>query len=444
MCKMNLLKEFQTYVSKEALFEPKHKLLLAISGGLDSMVLLHVLKHFGYQVSCAHANFQLRGDESTQDALFVKNYCDSIQIPYFEEIFDTKKYASESGLGTQEAARNLRYQWFNKLLVEKSFDFILTAHHANDQAETILFHLIRGSGARGLSGMLPKNKQLVRPLLFAKKQDLESYAQLHDIPHRNDSSNESDKYSRNFIRHQIIPKVQEIQAGFITSMQHHARLMQATAHYFEEHMQGIKNSIWSKWENDLAIEAEKLCQLAYPDIVLYEMIHTYGFNILQCQQAIDAWKTKNSGAIFHGNSWRLLVDRNYLLLSTDPIAIPEITIQSLPFQFQNGHLQYTLEICDFTGFEENVWWLDASLLTFPLTIRAVSTGDKFIPLGLSQYQKISDFLINKKVNQFAKERAWVLMSNHRICMLAPFQISNEFKLTNTPQQALKISQKKEG
>jgi tRNA(Ile)-lysidine synthase len=441
---MNLLKEFQTYVAKEGLFEPKHKLLLAISGGLDSMVLLHLLKHLNYQVSCAHVNFQLRGEESNADAIFVKEYCHNLHIPFFETSFETKKYILESGEGTQEAARKLRYQWFNELLNAHSFDFVLTAHHANDQAETMLFNLFRGAGARGLSGILPKNNQLVRPLLFATKLDLEAYAHNNCIPYRSDSSNNTDDYDRNFIRHQIIPKVLEIKPGLIGTMEQNAKIMQATAHYFQEQISSIKKSICSSTNGNLIIDANKLIDLPFPAYVLFEIIQTYGFNISQCQQALEAFKSNNIGAIFKEKNARFLVDRTCFMLHTQTNIIQEATIHSLPFIYQVGNVSYTIEESPFSGFEDDVWWLNYSALTFPLTARAITHGDRFIPLGLNHHQKISDYLINKKVNLFAKEEAWVLTSDEQICFLAPFQISDAFKINSSNQQFVKISIKKEG
>lgn len=444
MCKMNLLKEFQTYVKKEALFEPKHKLLLALSGGLDSMVLLHILKQLHYHVSCAHVNFQLRGEASTQDAAFVKDYCLSHHIPYFEKAFETKKYALAAGLGTQEAARNLRYHWFDELVQANNYDYVLTAHHANDQAETILFHLIRGAGAKGLAGILPKNKQLVRPLLFASKQDLANYAQENSITFRNDASNDTDDYSRNYIRHQIIPKVQHIQPSFIGTMQHSAKLMQATAHYFQEQMASIQKSISLSRENITYIEAEKLLSLPFSEIVLYELINSYGFNFSQCQQAIQAYTNENIGALFLSKNNRLLIDRNQFIIGIETPPIPNILVTQFPFSFLIGDTEYQLEKSNFTGFQEKVWWLDLSLLSLPLNIRAIKEGDRFNPLGLKHSQKISDYFINKKINRFKKEQAWVLCCQEEICFLAPFQISETFKIQNQANELLKISIKKEG
>lgn len=444
MCKMKLLKEFQTYISKELLFEPKHKLLLALSGGVDSMVLLHLLKHCKYDVSCAHVNFQLRAEASLEDARFVKNYCRAQHIRYFEQTFETKQYALAAGIGTQEAARILRYRWFNELVQTEKFDYLLTAHHANDQAETILFHLIRGAGAKGLSGILPKNKILVRPLLFAQKQELLDYAHTNAIPFRTDASNESDDYSRNYIRHNLIPKIQHIQTGFIETMQHSSKLMQATHYYFKEQLKVIEESVCLKLPNETQLDAQKLLAMPFPEIVLYEIIAKLGYNFSQCEQIIKAYKEAHVGALFLANNNRLLINRSHLIIRPEPTPIPEIQIDKLPYTFHIGQTAYELSLSTFTRFEKDTWWLNPAVIEFPLFVKPIQAGDRFSPLGLEQRQKISDYLINKKIDRFSKESTWTLWSGESICFLGPLQISNEFKLGEHPELALKITLKKEG
>ena len=444
MCKMNLLKEFQIYISKELLFEPKHKLLLALSGGVDSMVLLHLLKQCKYDVSCAHVNFQLRAEESTADASFVKNYCGLHHTPYYEKKFETKQYALAAGIGTQEAARILRYQWFNELVQTEKFDYVLTAHHANDQAETILFHLIRGAGAKGLSGILPKNKTLVRPLLFAHKQEILNYAQLNAIPFRTDASNESDDYSRNYIRHHLIPKIQQIQTGFIATMQHSSKLMQATDYYFKQQLKAIELSLCHYHTDETHIEVQKLLALPFPEFVLYEIIAKFGFNFSQCEQIIEACKNANVGSLFLANTYRLLLNRNQLIIRPEPIPITEFKIDTLPCIFNVGNTSYELSLASFSGFEKDSWWLNPALITFPLFVKPIKPGDKFIPLGLTQKQKISDYLINKKIDRFSKAEAFTIWNGNSICFLGPYQISNDFKLGEDPQIGIKITLKKEG
>ncbi|MCG9879391.1 MAG: tRNA lysidine(34) synthetase TilS [Bacteroidia bacterium] len=435
---MNLLKEFQSFVQNNSLFEPNHKLLVAVSGGVDSMVLLHLLKLQKYEVSCAHVNFNLRGIESEADAQFVKNYCTQNHIPYYHKSFDTLSFKEASGKGTQEAARILRYQWFDELVQTESFNYLVTAHHANDQAETILFNLIRGAGAKGLAGILPKRDYIVRPLLFAKKQDLLDYAKEQQIVFRTDASNDSDDYSRNYIRHQILPKILQMQSGFVSNMQHHSNLMQATHYYYLKKINELEKTIVVENKNEYIIQLKELLAQEFPAFLLFEWIKKFGYNFNQCEQIIATLVNKHSGALFYSNSHKLLIDRNTLIIKEDSKSALHICVEKLPFQFEINQTKYSFSIEEFTGFEENTWWLDADKISLPLVIRPWQQGDKFAPLGLNQTQKISDYFTNKKLNLFQKESAWIMETHNQICFIGPYQIDNRFKVTINTKTYLRI------
>lgn len=437
---MNLLKEFQEHIDKELPFLTNKRLLLAVSGGQDSMVLLTLLRLCKFPFEVAHVNYQLRGSESDGDAHFVKEHCKLHSITYHETSFDTQLFAKAAGLGIQEAARKLRYQWFHQLIELHKFDYLLTAHHANDQAETVLFHLMRGAGVKGLAGMLVVKNQIVRPLLFANKQALINFASLNNIPYRQDSSNEKDTYSRNFIRHHIMPKLTQIQPHFVDTIQHHSRLMQHTWHYYQMQMELLKKEVLVQTEkNTCEISIAKLSILPFADMVLYHLIQEFGFNHSQCLQILEAAKTGSTGAIFLSGKHRLLLNREHFILSELPLEIEPQTITSLPSKLSMGKQEFIFEQVPFSRFEPNTWWMDMDTLQFPLNVRKIELGDKFSPLGMTQQQKVSDYLINKKIDRFLKEQSWVVISKDRICFLGPHQIAEENKIKSETKSYLKIS-----
>ncbi|MBP7510412.1 MAG: tRNA lysidine(34) synthetase TilS [Bacteroidia bacterium] len=437
---MNLLKEFQEHIEKEQLFLPQNKLLLAVSGGLDSMVLFTLLQLIKQPFEVAHVNFKLRGLESDEDANFIKEHCKLHHIPFHETQFNTQLYVQASGLGIQEAARKLRYQWFFQLMELHQFHFLLTAHHANDQAETVLFHLMRGAGVKGLAGMIEKKNKIIRPLLFATKQQLTNFATQNNLTFRQDSSNEKDTYSRNFIRHHILPKIAQIQPNFVEGIEHHSRLMQHTWHYYQEQMETVKKDILVQTEKDtLQISIPKISVLAFADMVLFYIVQEFGFNHSQCLQLLQAAKEGSTGAQFYSDTHKILVNRDTILVKILEKEIDIHTITNLPIKLTLGNMEYVFEQSNFTRFEPNTWWLDLDTLQFPIVIRKVENGDKFIPLGLSHSQKVSDYFINKKIDRFTKDQSWVMLSNNKICFLGAHQISNENKLLEQTKNFLKIT-----
>ncbi len=437
---MNLLKEFQEHIEKEQLFLPQNKLLLAVSGGLDSMVLFTLLQLIKQPFEVAHVNFKLRGLESDEDANFIKEHCKLHHIPFHETQFNTQLYVQASGLGIQEAARKLRYQWFFQLMELHQFHFLLTAHHANDQAETVLFHLMRGAGVKGLAGMIEKKNKIIRPLLFATKQQLTNFATQNNLTFRQDSSNEKDTYSRNFIRHHILPKIAQIQPNFVEGIEHHSRLMQHTWHYYQEQMETVKKDILVQTEKDtLQISIPKISVLAFADMVLFYIVQEFGFNHSQCLQLLQAAKEGSTGAQFYSDTHKILVNRDSILVKILEKEIDIHTITNLPIKLTLGNMEYVFEQSNFTRFEPNTWWLDLDTLQFPIVIRKVENGDKFIPLGLSHSQKVSDYFINKKIDRFTKDQSWVMLSNNKICFLGAHQISNENKLLEQTKNFLKIT-----
>ena len=439
---MNLFSEFKKYVQEESLFEPKHKLLVTLSGGPDSMVLLELLLQLGQQIEVAHANFQLRGAESEEETAFVKSFCAERGIKLHIKYMDTKAYMENFGIGVQEAARNLRYQWFEELRETNKLDFIVLAHHANDQVETMVFHLLRGAGSKGLAGIMPKVNHIRRPLLFASRAAIMNYAAQNKIPYRTDSSNLKEDYTRNFIRQQIIPQFERIEKGYLNNMLHTAKIMAATHHYYQAQIDLLKLELLSNESDRTEINLKNLTTKAYPSYLLFELLKPFDFNFEQCEEMLHSFENKNTGAIFLSDNFRGLINRETLLVSPYNNEIQAIEISSLPQSINIGRMVYQFSLATFEGFEENVMWLDADLLALPLAIRPINKGDKFKPLGLVHFQKVSDYLINKKINRFEKEQVFALANNSEIVALLPYQISDDYKINSDTKSFLKIEIKK--
>ncbi|MDP1727195.1 MAG: tRNA lysidine(34) synthetase TilS [Bacteroidota bacterium] len=439
---MNLLNEFKQYIQEEELFESHNQLLVTVSGGVDSMVLLHLLVETGAKIQVAHANFNLRGAESEADEELVTRFCTEKNIHLHSKKFDTHKYMLSSGLGLQEAARNLRYSWFNQLLQENKLDYILTAHHANDQAETLVFNLIRGTAVNGLAGIKNKHENKRRPLLFATKAQLTEYAYEHHIVFRNDLSNSKDMYSRNYIRLHVIPHLLKINPAFVKQTLHFSRLMQATSHYYHIGINDSRNYLLKSTDEKTGIDLNKLCTEPYPEQLLYEFIHPFGFNFIQCTQILKAWKQNKTGAVFLTQSHRALLNRKELLLEPKLFEKVFHVINEFPFAltYQNRVMRFTLQpYSNSFCFEPGLFYLNADELVYPLTIRSIETGDRFVPLGMQHSRKISDYLTDKKVDRFSKEKALVLVQKEKmIAALLPYQISDLVKVKDTCKMVLVI------
>ena len=439
---MNLLKEFKEYIEKEKLFNSKNKLLVAVSGGVDSMVLAHLLHISGYQIMVAHVNFNLRGEESEQDEILVQTFCQENNISFNCKKFDTKSYIKENKLGVQEAARELRYHWFNELLLQKNLDYIVTAHHANDQAETILFNLARGTGLKGLKGINKKENNLVRPLLFTNKIELENFAMLHKIPFRTDLSNEKNDYTRNFIRHEIIPLLIEINPSFVKNIMQFSDRMSASFYYYQKEIESIKLCLYTPNKNSSKIDLKVLITYNYPEYLLFEIIQIYGFNFYQCKLIIQAYLLKKTGAIFYSKGKRAVINRNELLLSSKTSKKLTILLESVPFSISFEAIVFEFFICEYKSnfeFEKNTLYLNYSNIELPLLLRSCELGDKFKPLGMKGNKKISDFFIDNKTDRLAKENAFVLCNHKKeILALLPYQISDSYKINSDSKKVLII------
>lgn len=438
-----MLESFLTYIRKEKLFDSHQKVLLAVSGGIDSMVMLYLFQKSGYNFSAAHCNFQLRGDESDGDEQFVKDYCDEHNIQLFTTRFETFEYARQEGISIEMAARDLRYSWFNELIADEKFDCLATAHHQDDVIETFFINLSRGTGIRGLSGIKPKFGVIVRPVLFSDRATIRNYAALHQIASREDSSNSDTNIQRNFIRHKIIPMLDEFHPAFRKNIIKTADNLFHTELIFQQKLEEIFADAINCTEWGESIEIEKLKKCRSMRTVLFEMLKEKGFSVEQVDDIIHSLDGE-SGKKFFSSTHRIVKDREVLLLSKitndrpDLVYIEKDCLEvhyPLRMRFErisrtaNFHLSKNATVADF----------DYDKLEFPLLLRKWQEGEYFQPLGMSGLKKLSDFFIDEKYSIPEKENTWILTSGNKVVWVVNKRIDDRFKVESKTQNIYRIS-----
>ena len=438
-----MLNRFLSFIKKHALNSEGEKWLLAVSGGMDSMVLLNLCHQAGFNISVAHCNFNLRGEESDADAKFVKDTCSRLKIPYFEKHFDTKSYASTHGISTQMAARDLRYAWFNELLSELNLDQLAVAHHAQDNLETVLLNLARGTSISGLRGMLPKSGDIIRPLLGFERDEIENFAKQEGIEWREDSSNASDNYKRNYLRHQIIPAFTELNAGFYTTFQNTLEKNLEVEKVFQEKITALKPYI-EEVVDGYRFSKDQIILSGIGAFQLSELLKPFGLNYEQSKELLVAMEGI-SGKTFNTSSHQLLVDREYVFITAHQ------TNEFESFLIEEGQGQFSLsqqtyEIKRLNGDSEvdrnpSNAFLDFNKLTFPLAVRAWKEGDYFFPLGMKGKKKLSDFMIDQKIPLNLKDQIRVLTSEESIVWVIGHRIDDRFKTNEQTKEVLSISRK---
>jgi tRNA(Ile)-lysidine synthase len=437
-----VLRPFITHIEK--LCKTTDKILLAVSGGMDSMVMLHLFHQAGFSIAVAHCNFQLRGEDSDEDENFVAAKCKKWGIPFHSIRFDTNNYATQHGLSIQMAARELRYSWFHQIKEKEEADWIATAHHLSDSVETVLLNLSRGTSLDGLLGIADKKGFVIRPLLFATHSEVTNYAAETGVVWREDRSNETDDYQRNFIRHNIIPKLEQINPAFEQSI---AKMVERLSGELAivSHTVGIWKKQFQKDENGkiilLKIGFENSLGTLYNATLLWRLLHELGFRFDQCEKIALALNGQ-SGKKFLSPSHQLVIDRQHLFLAPLSPDLSEVSIEEGQLDAFLGHQQLRLsdtkEIGSFDSNEATAM-LNSNALRFPLTWRKWRPGDSFFPLGMTNRKKISDFLIDRKVSMIDKETVTVLESAGEIVWVVGYRIDDRFKVKPTTKQVLLIT-----
>ena len=447
---MQLLQKFTGYIKKENLFQPKDKLLLAVSGGVDSVVVCELCQQVGFEFIMAHCNFQLRGQESERDEQFVKDLAKKYNVEIFVKKFSTEKYAEENKLSIQVAARELRYDWFKSIIAEQKINWIVTAHHANDNIETLLINFFKGTGISGLRGILPKHGKIIRPLLFAKKAELVEFARENNLNYVEDSSNLSDKYTRNYFRNQIIPTVQKVFPQAEDNLLNNIDRFKDIEKLYQQSIFLHKKKLLEQKGNEIHITVLKLLMAQPLTTIVYEIIKDFGFSSNQTDEVIVLLNS-DSGKYVQSASHRILKNRNWIIISPLNTVIAEnilIEEKDNTIPFPNGALK--IENLSTTNYKHvyrtgglqttnNVACLDADEITFPLLLRKWKQGDYFYPLGMSKKKKLSRFFIDQKLSLTEKENTWVLEMNKKIVWIIGQRIDDRFKVNPKTKNMLKIT-----
>lgn len=429
-----MILRFKEYINRNRLFSIESKILAAVSGGLDSVCLCMLLKESGYDFAIAHCNFQLRGRESDEDEKFVRELGRKLNVEVYSTSFDTLNYAARAGISTQMAARELRYEWFSAIRKKGNYDVIATAHHRSDIAETVLLNLTKGTGIAGLHGIKEKTGTLVRPLLFAGREEIYQFAIEKKFQWREDVSNESTKYQRNLIRIKVIPELKKINPSFEETLQVSIEKLRAVEGIFRKEVENFKKAVVDKKdENTCYLNIGKIKEAPDFLIKLYEVLREYEFGYDQTKDIVQALDAQ-SGKIFESKNFTVVKDRICLILTRKSFSDErDYEISDL-----NGQLslpEFELEYCikkaeSYTvSPDKNMAALDLSKLKFPVKVRLWQPGDKMKPLGMSQYKKVSDILIDNKVPLTEKKRVYVLESGGDIIWVPGHRIDDRYKLT---------------
>ncbi len=438
-----MLKQFEVNIHKNSLFNKTNKLLVAFSGGIDSVVLADLLHKTGYGFDLAHCNFQLRGQEANADTAFCEHYATLVNAQCHTAYFDTKAYAAKHKLSIQMAARELRYNWFKELLEKYGYAYVLTAHHANDNAETLFVNLVRGTGIKGLQGIPEKQQHIIRPLLFATKADIKQYAELQKLEYREDSSNREVKYKRNFIRHQVIPELKKLNPALEETLSTSIHFFRQSAEIVQEFAALKFKEICKEENNQLFIDINLLLKEKQKETLLFECLYHKNFKTSQIQQLSEVLLlTENTGKQFSSSTHQLVVDRKYIIVQAlkKETEINEFTIQSIE---DTTHLPIDLrfEITSENSFSKNKYEIAIpfSDKLFPLTLRKWKQGDKFKPFGMQGFKKLSDFFKDQKLSLFEKESTWILESKEHIIWVVGYRMDERCRISDDIKKIVRIS-----
>ena len=457
---MSLFNQFIKNIQQQNLFQKGDYLLLAVSGGADSVALCELCFQAGFYFEIAHCNFQLRGEESERDQKFVEKLGEKYSTKVFVKRFDTKAYAEEKRFSIQVAARELRYAWFEELLNNHKPSthklqlattnhlppgWLLTAHHAKDNSETLLMNFFKGTGIKGLQGILPKQEKIIRPLLFAKREEIEAFNKENNLDFVEDSSNLSDKYTRNFFRHQLIPSIEKVFPQAEDNLIKNIARFSEIGILYQQSIDRHKKKLLEQKGNEIHIPVLILLKSKPLKTIVYEIIKDFSFTPHQTDEVMNLLKSE-SGKYISSISHKIIKNRNWLIiapvnsLEANHVLIHErndkvdFELGALKLKMKNDEINQTSKIKDQTS--EMIATLDAANITFPLLLRKWKLGDYFYPLGMHKKKKLSRFFIDQKMSIADKEKIWVIESNKRIVWIIGKRIDDRFKITDKTKKTL--------
>jgi tRNA(Ile)-lysidine synthase len=439
-----LLQHFNQYFLEKKIDVKACTFIVAISGGVDSVVLADVCKRSGLHFTLAHCNFRLRDEESERDEQFVRAYAQNLQVPLEVIQFDTSQFAQENKLSIQEAARVLRYQWFDDLKKSGQFDYILLAHHANDNIETLLMNFLRGTGLKGLTAIpsgTTKEKRLLRPLLTVQRSDIIFYAQKHGLNWVEDSSNSSLKYTRNYFRHELIPSIEKVFPQVENNLLGNIERFTKIYNLYQVMVTELKEKICERRSNEIRIPIKKLEKYLDTSLV-YDVIKDYGFGEKQVPDVKKLLKAE-SGKFIENENFQVIRHRNWLIIAPKTLdtAIIAIGKDQQLIRYPSGVLEFDTQLAGKLKLEgdANLALLDIKNIEYPLVLRKWKTGDYFYPLGMTKKKKLSRFFIDQKLSRNIKENTWILESGKRIIWVVGMRIDERFKITPSTKEILRIS-----
>ena len=442
----DLKQRFEQHIAGNGLATRDDRILLTVSGGVDSMVMLSLFAGCGYRIGVAHCNFQLRGAESDEDEALVERTARALGAEYHNRRFDTAGEMARTGESMEMAARRLRYAWFAELQRDCGYDKVAIAHHADDSVETFFINLFRGTGLRGLTGIGMRLGNIIRPLIFATRHDILEYAHQHDIRFREDSSNRSTKYLRNKIRLGLIPRIREIRPEFTEAMSRNIWRLTETQAFVDSAVARIRESVFEYREGTEVLHVGRIDPSIPRNFVIYELLNSaYGFRGDVCDALCRALDADATGKRFYSKEWVACIDRGTVavsrIMSDDPCE-SEIPRDARRAYCGNSvlHMEYLdIAMIDGYGVPRDIAQLDAESLKFPLVLRRWREGDRFVPFGMSGSKKVSDFLTDMKVSAVEKERQFVLLSGEDIVWVVGRRIDDRYRLTDDTETVLRIT-----
>lgn len=439
-----MLKEFKEFIINNKLFDKEDKILLAISGGIDSMVMLDLFQKSNFIFSIAHCNFQLRENDSNLDEKFVKNYAAKNGIKCYIKKFETLEYKNQNNISTQMAARDLRYDWFEEIANKNNYKYIATAHHLDDQIETFFINLIRGTGIAGMHGILAKNSNnIIRPLLFADREMIEAYHRNNNLDFRKDKSNDLDKYLRNYIRHNILPEFKKLNRNFAFTLNNNLSKLREVEEVYKLTIYHKMAELLDLQEEKIIINIQELKKLEPLKPYLFEFLTLYNFNESCINDLINTLEKEESGKQYFSSTNRIIKNRKSLILvpfENNVYNPPEKFLIKADFTSIRKPLKLNFEVSSVLKIikNDNIAQLDFDKLEFPLEIRKWQVGDYFYPLGMKNKKKLSDYFIDEKISVYDKESAWLLTSEKKIVWVIGYRLDERFKIDKKTKKVFKI------
>jgi tRNA(Ile)-lysidine synthase len=433
-----MISGFSKFISENNLVKSTDRILLAVSGGIDSMVMANLFYMLNYKTGIAHCNFMLRGDESDKDEEVVKQFATENNLPFFTIRFDTKAYASQNKLSIQMAARELRYNWFEKTRKENGYDVIAVAHNLNDNIETLLINLTRGTGIAGMSGIRPHSGKIIRPILFATRKKISDFQIQHNIVFREDKSNADTKYVRNKIRHLVIPVLKDINPSIENTLSETAERFAGFYEIVTDYISGIRAEVASEKNQYTSFNIDRL--KPYSKSVLFELLKPYGITDALLTDLLRIIEGE-SGSMIITPTHRIIKNRNELIVSEETKQMENSYEINNIGDFTQCPYIASAEIINVSKEykipgDQNVACLDLKVISFPLVIRKWKDGDYFYPLGMNQKKKLSDYFIDKKYSVIDKENILILESDNKIVWIIGERIDDRFKITKESKEAL--------